>query len=839
MSVAALNVRIGGDIRELNKALKDAERAVRGASTRIGEAARELSTKLSLPLIGFGVVAIKAAGEIEALQKAMAATFQGAGRSLAEASAEVNNLREAAEKPGLDFEQAIKASLRLQGVGLSAEKARGTIVQLANAIASTGGTAENLNSVTVQLAQMISKGKIMNEDLMILKENMPGLSKIMQDTFGTSQAERLRAMGVDGKEFVEKITKAMEALPRVEGGISNSIVNAGTAIKMFLASVGESLNKTFNISAKLDGFAKWLGDLSTGFSNLDEGTKKLIAGVGVFAIALGPMLKVGQGVVVVVGAMIKAYGVLQVTLLKSLAGEAIPSAIKAFQALNLATKLTILGAAIGIVLATAAAFKMLEQDASGAAQATKVVADVMKTAENAVAAERVSVDLLVGTIKSNTAAYADKKKALDELQKISPAYFGNLDLEKLKVEDITKAQNLYIDSLLRGARAKAAEDKLVENDKQQQALKDRIDFIKQNAAARDAAARGVGAKTSNQEIPELQKKLDALIKIDEALRNTINTNRAATPEEIKAADAARKKAEADRLAAAATETAAEKTKRLREEKKLLKDATKGAKEADEAETEALEAYQKQVESAEAAVIAYNQTLLDAMKKEDEARAASMGATDTSGGPSGGERPLAVGKEKTEQQDREEAQIERLRQMKEQLEALPTAAETAAGAISSFGENVASSLEQSGASWKSFASAAVSAIAQVINQLIKMTVAKAIASAIEKGSVINPLVGIALAGVAGTLAGALFKKLVGAASFAKGTMNAPGGLSLVGEEGPELINLPARSQVYTASQTKNMLNGGSGNVSLSGAFTVKGTDLVLVLDRAQQKQTRTR
>ena len=176
MSVAALNVRIGGDIRELNKALKDAEKAVRTASSRIGEAARDLSTKLTLPLIGFGVVAIKAAGEIEALQKAMAATFQGAGRSLSEAATEVDNLRKAAEAPGLDFEQAIKASLRLQGVGLSAENARETIVQLANAIATSGGTAENLNGVTVQLAQIISKGKILNSDLMVMKENMPGLA---------------------------------------------------------------------------------------------------------------------------------------------------------------------------------------------------------------------------------------------------------------------------------------------------------------------------------------------------------------------------------------------------------------------------------------------------------------------------------------------------------------------------------------------------------------------------------------------------------------------------------------------------------------------------------------
>jgi hypothetical protein len=46
-------------------------------------------------------------------------------------------------------------------------------------------------------------------------------------------------------------------------------------------------------------------------------------------------------------------------------------------------------------------------------------------------------------------------------------------------------------------------------------------------------------------------------------------------------------------------------------------------------------------------------------------------------------------------------------------------------------------------------------------------------------------------------------------FALGTNYAPGGMSLVGEQGPELVNLPRGSQVYTNSQTSQML-GSNGN-----------------------------
>lgn len=55
-------------------------------------------------------------------------------------------------------------------------------------------------------------------------------------------------------------------------------------------------------------------------------------------------------------------------------------------------------------------------------------------------------------------------------------------------------------------------------------------------------------------------------------------------------------------------------------------------------------------------------------------------------------------------------------------------------------------------------------------------------------------------VAGTSAGA--NKI---SKHATGTMFAPGGLSLVGENGPELLNLPRGSQVFNNHETKNMMS----------------------------------
>ena len=50
-------------------------------------------------------------------------------------------------------------------------------------------------------------------------------------------------------------------------------------------------------------------------------------------------------------------------------------------------------------------------------------------------------------------------------------------------------------------------------------------------------------------------------------------------------------------------------------------------------------------------------------------------------------------------------------------------------------------------------------------------------------------------------------------YAVGTKYHPGGPAIVGEDGPELVNLPRGSQVYTAQETNDMLSGGGDTYNL--------------------------
>jgi hypothetical protein len=97
---------------------------------------------------------------------------------------------------------------------------------------------------------------------------------------------------------------------------------------------------------------------------------------------------------------------------------------------------------------------------------------------------------------------------------------------------------------------------------------------------------------------------------------------------------------------------------------------------------------------------------------------------------------------------------------------------------------------------------------------------ALAAKISLGQLfMNPGASIAV-GIALVALGTALRNLT-TSKFAVGTNYAPGGMALVGERGPELVNLPRGSQVVPAAQTSAML-GGRNQVEVFGVL--RGQDI---------------
>ncbi len=283
---ADINIRIGAQITELQKKLKQAERSLKRSGSKMQSIGTGFMAKLSAPLAALGGTAIKAAGNFEAMSNGLTAIMGDADL----AAAELERLKEASKNPGLGFNQAVKGSVRLQSIGINADLARENMLAMGNAIALTGGGAEELDRATLAMQQIGAKGKVSAEEINQLNEVIPQIRAVMKDTFGTSEGQELTKMGVDANTFIEEITKGLNKLPRAQGGINNTIENAGIAMNTFLTKIGDDLNKAFNLQENVDKFSAKMDQIATTFAGLDENTKKIIISVAGLAIAFGPAL---------------------------------------------------------------------------------------------------------------------------------------------------------------------------------------------------------------------------------------------------------------------------------------------------------------------------------------------------------------------------------------------------------------------------------------------------------------------------------------------------------------------------------------------------------------------
>lgn len=805
MSVAQLNVEIGARISSLSQGLRQAEREMRKFGQGMASLGNQLSLAITLPLAGIGAAAIKTAGEMEALRLAMRATFEGAGRSIAEADAELEALRQSAKAPGLDFEQAVRGSVRLQNVGFSAETARTTIEQLANTIATTGGTAEDLNEVVNQFSQMIGKGKLFQDDLKIITGRMPKVAQLMKESFGTTTAEGLNKLGINAREFVDVITKKMAELPRVSGGVSNSIVNAFSSVRQSLATLGESLNKTFNVTGRLDQFAAWIEGVAQGFAGLSDDTQRAILGVAVFVAAIGPAIRVSGLMVQGVMAMRNAFASLRIAMLAIEGG----GLIGWWRTLNTVMKANVIGVAVGAAIALAAAYAALSKDMSAAAQASRAVEKASQEAANSIVVEKTNVGLLVDVLKDENASREEKRKALATLKAISPEYFGQLSTEKSKIEDIVKAQDAYIANMLRTAKAQAAFQQIQELEKQRNNLAETSDptiwqdlasALKSGGSA--AAFFADRAKSAGKNVIETNATIDAQIK---ALTGVVRAN-------------------GDFVATVGSAAT----------------GTKNFTDANDKSTEKVKEAQIEYDGATRRIRQMADAMLQLRSVQDAFRVASPLAALPSGG-SQGDTESGVALKPVESLTAANEQLARTQQI---LAGLKAAAgdtvkpiSTMALAIDTAARAMYDAAASGEASFGKLAGAAVASAAKVVRAWIQQGVAAAVSRTL---AFIPPPFNIAAGFAVGALAAGLFNKVLNGLKvpgFAQGTSNAPGGLAMVGERGPELVSLPRASQVVPNPKLRSLAGG--GDVNVSGTFRVRGSDLLLVLEREQKQAQRTR
>lgn len=178
---------------------------------------------------------------------------------------QLDRLYEIAKAPGIDLETGEKIYIKLRSVGIEGEKANRIVEQFAKTVAKSGGGSQELSRVVEQLVQMQSKGRILQEDLKFMANSMPRLRGMLEQAFGTSNATKLRDMGIDATQFLDGVLAQMEKLDPATRTLQTSTENLSTAFSRLKADATptEGLKSLYDwltsAAEKASEFARDLG----------------------------------------------------------------------------------------------------------------------------------------------------------------------------------------------------------------------------------------------------------------------------------------------------------------------------------------------------------------------------------------------------------------------------------------------------------------------------------------------------------------------------------------------------------------------------------------------------
>jgi hypothetical protein len=525
------------------------------------------------------------------------------------------------------------------------------------------------------------------------------------------------------------------------------------------------------------------------------------------------------------------------------------------------------------------ASKKAQEDADELAKTIRSIGDIRGEAIGGVQGQVAQVNILAEAVSDSNLPYAQRKRALEELKDINKAYFGDLKLEDAATGKLTKTVDEYTKALVSSAIVKSFVNEIAEVSKA--AIKSDAELTKATdrlARAEKAlkAARSTGGLRGREGTAETSAAIDAnneLITAFEQQRSLrektldLETQRTVLHDQLNKAlkesiqfkdlDSKGSEREVDLLQKRLTalEKIREATKdlsvvaNLQEQifdlqvKITLRDAAKNGLSKEETDLaikgfrdQLTEAFSKEALSFEA-IPKVKVTRVELAPIEPSAIESAIAKA------TGFDKKIPIESDRQVQirllglefvlaQEEAQKAVEKLRDT-----VVNGAIESFAAVGNSLGEALAGAFSGAGIGegLAKAASSFLSGIGGVLQEIGKQIIAtstliKALKESL-KTLITNPVaaigVGLGLVALGGLL------KSIKIPAFAGGVNNFSGGLALVGERGPELVNLPRGSDVIP----NHMLGADGVNISLVPTIRFSMADFIIGFERGQERRRR--
>jgi tape measure domain-containing protein len=203
-SVEQIGRRSGGALEEV----------MTGAARRIGEAFVNMAAKAGEAIVDITKAGVEFNSKMEKYQTAFT-TLLGNGE---EASRVMAQIREDAARTPFDVDSLTQANQMLIAAGISADQARGDVLNLANAIAATGGGSAELSRMASNLQQIQNTGKASAMDIRQFANAGINIYGLLADSMGVTAAEAAE-MDVTYDQLAAALAHAAEEGGKYEGAL--------------------------------------------------------------------------------------------------------------------------------------------------------------------------------------------------------------------------------------------------------------------------------------------------------------------------------------------------------------------------------------------------------------------------------------------------------------------------------------------------------------------------------------------------------------------------------------------------------------------------------------------
>jgi len=436
-NLASINIKFLADLAQFSSQMQNAERTMKSVGKQFTKIGSQLSVGLTAPIIAFGAASViafdKQAKAVAQVEAGLKSTGNTAGKTLEQLKGLASGLQNNSLFGDEQILQDVTAQLLTftNIAGTQFDRTQQAALDLATRLDG------DLKSASIQL------GKALNDPV-------KGLSALAKSgiQFSEDQKAVINSMATSGR-LAEAQTLILDELEKQYGGAAAAAAAAGTGpFKQLSNSIGD-LSEEFGeiITKALIPIIDYLKDLVSGFQNMDAGTKKTIVVVAALAAAIGPVLvTIGLLATTVIPGLISAFTALSVRF----AAMTVLMAANPFGAIAIA---------VGLVVA---AFLVFRKSTDDVVQAQSTLVAINNEATKSIAAERAKLNELLIVARDEKVSKEQRVKAIKQLNEIAPKYLGNLTLETINTDAARVAVDKYNESLIRTAKVKAAQAKLVE-----------------------------------------------------------------------------------------------------------------------------------------------------------------------------------------------------------------------------------------------------------------------------------------------------------------------------------------------------------------------------------------